>query len=317
MISNELLNLIDSYRDIEKSKALLSNSKEDTAENKRKIFEISFKLKGLASQIKKQISDEIFGTYVKGILFKTAYGDLVAHVCDIEISRSLGFDGEYGNFQINFLKKIISNEDTIYIIGAHVGTFTIPISRHCKAIYAFEPNPETFEFLRINVLLNNLKNTTIFNVGTYYKEDKIAFLQSVANSGGSKIMPHKRSYMYDYDKPRVINIDVTRLDEFIEKEKLVLPDILILDIEGSEFATLKGAKRSLENCKYLYMEFISNHFQNVANVTINALLNELLSYFTKVQIVGNDNVFSGQKFRDLIFTIFVKEISCDLLFSKG
>jgi tRNA G37 N-methylase Trm5 len=42
----------------------------------------------------------------------------------------------------------------VLIVGAHIGTLAIPISRLAKHVDAIEANPETFKFLSLNVAMN-------------------------------------------------------------------------------------------------------------------------------------------------------------------
>ena len=54
----------------------------------------------------------------------------------------------------------LKNNDIVIDIGAHIGSFSIPLARDHKNIivYGYEPNPFNFRYYTKNVDLNNFKN---------------------------------------------------------------------------------------------------------------------------------------------------------------
>jgi len=308
--------LMHAYSDLEREYFFLSRSDATRRERQSDLTELGFKLKHLASLVKKGISNEVFGRNARGVVFETANGLMAADLGDVEIANALGFKGGYSVGQIAFLKHKIAPADCVYVIGAHIGTMTIPVAGLCAKLYAFEPNPDSCKLLEMNVRLNNVTNATLFNLGTYNENRQLSFLQSRANSGGSKMIPKRPSFMYSYDDPDKIDITVVRLDDFIEQQHLLRPDFIILDVEGAEYATLQGAERALAGCRCLYMEFVPHHLQNVAGVSVDDLLSTLLPYFDNLQIAGREGTFRGNEIRTLLIQIFSNGVSCDLLFSK-
>ena len=87
----------------------------------------------------------------------------------------------------------------VLIVGTHIGSLAIPLSKHCKEITAIEANPNTFELLKINLQLNNTKNITPHNIFANDSHEKVEFLLNTVNSGGSKRKPKKNNFLYDYD----------------------------------------------------------------------------------------------------------------------
>ena len=60
------------------------------------------------------------------------------------------------------------------------------------------------------------------------------------------------------DKKKVINVELTTIDSFVEKHNIKKIDILKIDTQGSEYLVLKGAKESLKRgiVKLIYTEII-------------------------------------------------------------
>ena len=60
----------------------------------------------------------------------------------------------------------LANNKTYKILnaGANLGLVCLPVSFFCETIYAFEPLPNTFEYLQKNISTNNITNIQSFCV---------------------------------------------------------------------------------------------------------------------------------------------------------
>jgi FkbM family methyltransferase len=195
---------------------------------------------------------------------------------DSSIGLHLRRKGEYGTAEINKLKQYISkNNSKVLIVGAHIGTIAIPISNICNEVIAIEANPNTYKLLEINIKLNAVANCRPINIAASDKEENIEFLLNRINSGGSKRIPKIRKYMYYYDNPEKITVHAVALDDYLEENQF---DLVVMDIEGSEYFALKGMRRILENSKVLAVEFLPHHLRNISGVTVKQFLSVLPNY---------------------------------------
>ena len=126
-------------------------------------------------------------------------------------------------------------------VGAHVGNHTVFFGLMCRAgrVYSFEPVPFLAQLLRENVRLNNLEDVvTVYEVACGEAEGRgaLLLLGVPGNWGLSRVREQE-------DGP----ISVVSLDQVIREEraKLARIDVLKVDVEGSEFEVLKGAKEIL------------------------------------------------------------------------
>lgn len=277
-----------------------------------------FILKDIESRYRNELIKKSFGMYADGVVFNSANGQLIADPKDVEINNSLGFLGQYDWHNILFLGRLLNETTTLYILGAHIGSLLVPLSKFVKSIIAFEANPQTYKYLQQNILLNKIENVSTYNFAVYNSETYVSFYQNKANTGGSKIKPHIDRFIYHYDQPEEIQIKTISLDNFIHEKKLPVPDFLIVDIEGSEFQALKGAAGSLECCKYLYIEFVPHHLFNVAQIDVNTYCSVIKPFFQYMRIVGRDNeVYEGIDNMILkLEELCAYGIAADLLFSK-
>ena len=132
--------------------------------------------------------------------------------------------------------------DLVIDAGAHIGFFTIKASKQVGQkglVLAFEPHPDNFQLLTINIKLNRLENVIPINValGDRKRKVKLFIREPRATIGYSLITP---SHHY-------INVQMTTLDEILSKCKnLMRRNIFIkVDVEGAEYLLLKGAKNIL------------------------------------------------------------------------
>ena len=163
----------------------------------------------------------------------------------------------------------------------HIGALAIPLAKRCLQAIAIEANPNNFELLQTNIKLNNLTNITAHNIAASTKSETIQFQLNTVNSGGSKRVPVNNHYMYTYDNPKVIDVDAYSLDEYLDHDEF---DLVLIDIEGSEYFAMEGMSNILSKAKNLVVEFLPHHITNVAGVGLSDFLNNIPKHLTKVTI---------------------------------
>lgn len=135
---------------------------------------------------------------------------------------------------------ILKKNDIIIDVGAHIGTYAIPIANQIGEsgkILAFEPNPRNAIVLKKNMELNKLKNITMFENAA---SDKNQITNLILSDD-----PMLSMIGNDAEEEN-IEIECVTLDSVYEKLKLEKIDWLKIDAEGSEINVIKGAKKILE-----------------------------------------------------------------------
>lgn len=275
----------------------------------------------LKQRIFSSIRKRLLGKYAQGVIYNTANGLLAAPLDDVSVGKSLGFKGAYDTPEINTLQKLLSKEDVIYVVGTHIGALLIPLAKTCREIIGYEANPETYEYVCTNVQLNNLQNVRTFNFAVGDSDRKIDFYQNRSNSGGSKIKPHKDSYLYNYDSPNTIEVPMISLDQHIIKQHLPPPQGIIMDIEGAEFFALKGMPDTLAKIRFLYIEYVPHHLDNVSDVSNREFFDLIIPHFSAVRFMRChtdiiDLKKNAEKFRKIMDGLRQQGHSDDLLFLK-
>lgn len=266
------------------------------------------------------LKKKLLGKHATGVVFNTVNGVITAPIDDYTIGRHLGFKGGWNSKEIDFLKGHFDSNDVVYIVGTHVGTLLVPIAKSVQEVVGYEANPSTFQYLRTNVFLNEVQNSRLYNYALGNTSKKIEFLKSTLNSGGSKIKPKIDSYLYNYDSPEIIEVDMISLDEHIESEGLPKPNHVVMDIEGSEFYALQGMTRTLQQLTSLYIEYVPHHLTNVSGTSNAEFFGVITPYFTHVMLLGHKRTFNLateiEAFADFMDELYKQGKADDLLFSK-
>ena len=151
--------------------------------------------------------------------------------------------------------ELTKNSKCFFDIGAHIGIVSLSISKNINkkgVIYAFEPSQTNLKFLKFHISSNSLKNIRIVDkIITSDTKRKVTFYESDEASGMNSIIEIGRK---NITNKRYIS-SIT-LDKFC-KDKKISPDIIKVDIEGSEIEMLIGAKNIIKKSRPII--FLSYH----------------------------------------------------------
>ena len=221
------------------------------------------------------------GNGVKSVIVDSKNGILAVDPRDLEVGYKLRNYGSYGLDEITRINQLITTKSNVLIVGAHVGSLVIPIAKNCNKVVGIEANPNNFNLLKTNIHLNKAENVSIHNIAASSKQETIKFQMNIVNSGGSKRLPKNNEYMYRYDNPEVIEVQAHSLDDYLDENNF---DLVLIDIEGSEYFAMQGMTKILANCNTLIVEFLPHHLKNVADVTVEQFLSLIPKEFTKLTI---------------------------------
>jgi FkbM family methyltransferase len=221
----------------------------------------------------------VFGRNTDALLVRSRNGLLLVDVDDQYVGRHLTYEGEYGRLELERLQAVLSPSDNLLIVGAHIGAIAIPISHSCRSVTAIEANPRSFQLLQLNVAINRCENVHAVHIAASDKAEQLTFVASTVNSGGSKRMPVVHDPMYFYDSPQLITVQSARLDDTLRGMKF---EIVLMDIEGSEYFALRGMQDILSYATALFVEFVPHHLRNVSNVTVGQFLAPIQPHFSRM-----------------------------------
>ena len=126
-------------------------------------------------------------------------------------------------------------------------------------------------------------------------------------------MPVVRENMCFSDAPEVTTIKSAPLDELLRDSQF---DVIVMDIEGSEYFALRGMPGLLASARVLAMEFFPHHFRNVSGITIAQLLEQVDPYFTKLFVPVKNVTVSKDRFHTLLQEMYDRDESDTIIFTK-
>ena len=142
-------------------------------------------------------------------------------------------------------------------IGANIGLYTIVASKTVGAggtVIAFEPSAESYERLRSNLSLNHVTSVDVVKKALADRvfPDTMIMRDPGYRDGDRYLATRKMENVPAAGKPEDTGdgelVPVTSLDHYLYVERVACPTIhfVKMDIEGGEYAVLRGASRFLK-----------------------------------------------------------------------
>lgn len=215
---------------------------------------------------------KLFGKKTRGVLVHGETGYFIVDPQDSHVSRQLLQTGSYNPAELKEILKLVTPESRILVVGGHIGSMVVPLAKIAREVYVIEANPNTFELLTLNIRLNSLTNVKLFPLAANDRSGKLKFVMNTENSGGSKRLPLTQKENYFYDSPQVVEVRAVPLDELFPTEKF---DIILMDIEGSEYFAIQGMPKLINNCNVFIFEFIPDHLCHVSGISVEQFFSAL------------------------------------------
>jgi FkbM family methyltransferase len=143
------------------------------------------------------------------------------------------------------LRREVRPGAVVYDIGANIGFFSLLSARLAGPdgrVEAFEPVPASAMAVRANAALNGFPTIAVHNVAVSDRHGSGTFLVPV-ESGWS----HLADRGWHESTRRQLDVALVALDDQIARELLPPPDVVKIDVEGSEIAVLRGLSETLRS----------------------------------------------------------------------
>jgi len=208
-------------------------------------------------------------------------------VCFINTKDLIGwkifFFGEYEGETNRILAKHIKKGDVVIEAGANMGSETLLLSGLVGDghVYAFEPNPYTFDRLKINVSINELRNVSIYEWALGEKNGEISFNifpKTFCNPGMS-------SKYIQMDNTRKIDVIQKTIDSFVQENNVKKVDFIKMDIQGGEMDAILGANDTIAKFMPTIFAEASTHFSQ-----LNELYDKIKGYGYDIYLIGGNDM---------------------------
>ena len=177
------------------------------------------------------------------------------------------------------LQQFFGNVDnerkvTIVDVGAQSGLYSLFAKFLPNSIfYSFEPYSPTYDLLNENLILNNITNVNIYNMGLSNKTG-YATLNTCMSHNGLHTMGDILKRFKDVNK---IKVKTITMDDFFFNNNISI-DYLKIDTEGFEYWILLGGTNTINKYKpiiQLEWNIINMEQCGVTESMLNNLMNEL------------------------------------------
>jgi FkbM family methyltransferase len=179
-----------------------------------------------------------------------------------------GLSVVFGRSEARHVRAILSHvtpSSVCFDIGANVGFYSLMFARRARRVYAFEPYPRNIRYLYDIMKLNRVTNVEILPLAVSDVEGMAMFRESERHSEGR------------LEKDGTIPAMTVTCDAFSSRVG-VSPDVMKIDVEGTELAVLKGAERVIRSCKPAIL--LSTHSETLRGQCLDFLRN---SGYSKIE----------------------------------
>ncbi|MGN6460297.1 MAG: FkbM family methyltransferase [Pseudolabrys sp.] len=196
---------------------------------------------------------------------ESMFGPLLAFDNDLITEQLVAF-GAHTRNEIALLRSFISPGDFIYDIGAHIGTFAIPLAMAAGPsglVVAIEADARHFSLLWHNLETRKLATSrTVIHAAIADEAQRYSVFRRPGNSGAS--------YLVADDQGEVSKVQrLDALHDQLDHRRRV--NLLKIDVEGMELSVLKSATNLVtRDHPILYIELapalLSRHHADIADM---------------------------------------------------
>jgi FkbM family methyltransferase len=153
-------------------------------------------------------------------------------------------EGQFELAETAFVERWLQPGMTVLDIGAHHGYYSLLASRRVGSgghVFAFEPSARERKALREHLKMNGCRNVVVeeLALGCEEKAAELYVVQGSQTGCNSLRKPIIESTAVTR------KVQVRRLDDWLEEQKIARVDFIKLDVEGGELDVLKGAEKLL------------------------------------------------------------------------
>jgi FkbM family methyltransferase len=154
---------------------------------------------------------------------------------------------------IQFIKVLNRQPDQgfFFDVGANHGRYTWISQSECPDmnVFAFEPDPENLELLKLTVAHSKLEQVRIVETALSDRDGMVSFHQDQLTSATGMIQDGETPWIEKYlgQKSHLIEVRRTMLDSYCTQE--FIPTLIKIDVEGHESEVLRGGSKCLQDHK--------------------------------------------------------------------
>jgi FkbM family methyltransferase len=178
------------------------------------------------------------------LLFKIRRDGYVVRFRPTSLSAELWMRPDDRGDEEGLFARYLREGDCVVDVGANIGSVTLTAASRVGShgsVYAFEPHPRIFGYLKENIEMNGFRNVHLFNLALGNVEGNVLF-SNIRSDDQNAIIPDGQG----------IDVQVRPLDAIGIIEPCI--HLLKIDTEGYEKFVLLGASELLKKTMTVYFE---------------------------------------------------------------
>ena len=210
--------------------------------------------------------------------------------------------------EIFIINELIDKDTDTIDVGVYRGVHSYEMSKYCKCVHAFEPNPVIFYELEkyLPKIINNIK---LYNFALSNKNEKKKLRIPIRNQNVHKsnyeeyykmglATIHEKNIFENFD---TFEIKCKKLDDFDLARRI---SFIKIDVEGHEIEVLNGCKELIKKFKpNLMIEIEQNYSKNTLEESISFICSLGYKAFCLVdkELISLENLDNPNQFNNFIF----------------
>jgi FkbM family methyltransferase len=183
--------------------------------------------------------------------------------------------------------ETFKNDDVVFDIGANIGAYSLIMSKYSKSVFAFEPSAFTFAVLIKNIHTNKSFNIIPLNIALCESRKIGNFIYSSTELGSSSHTLGENAANEAY-RQSILSYSI---DEFMRDFKIPRVNHIKIDVDGTEFEILKGAKQT----------FLNNGFKTMLVEINNGQDNAIIEYLGALGLKVKEKYRAGEDNHNYLF----------------
>jgi FkbM family methyltransferase len=173
----------------------------------------------------------------------TRYGHTILVDPSDLIGRHILKKGIFDLAGIEGMRAILKSlkDPIVFDIGANIGNHSLAFAPLCRALYAFEPQPEVFDRLTRNFQINKFTHCKAFPYGISNVTASLEFFQNqTGNHGGSSFVERPGHHCTK------LTLEVKNGDSVARELASSGVDFIKIDVEGLEAEVISGLTETID-----------------------------------------------------------------------